>query len=89
MKIELHHAPGTAAMAPHILLTEIGRPFERVTIDTTEQTPSPLQASAAIASATFSTLPGFSPATHMRPERTRYTASRSRSVSTCSALKPV
>ena len=28
MKIQLHHAPGSAAMAPHILLTEIGADFE-------------------------------------------------------------
>lgn len=30
----LHYAPGTAAMAPHILLEEIGLPFERVLVDT-------------------------------------------------------
>ncbi len=32
--MRLHHAPGTAAMAPHILLTEIGAPFELVPVDT-------------------------------------------------------
>ncbi|HEU4458469.1 MAG TPA: glutathione S-transferase family protein [Methylibium sp.] len=31
--IELHHAPSSAAMAPHILLTEIGRPFALVPVD--------------------------------------------------------
>jgi glutathione S-transferase len=33
MKIELHHAPSSAAMAPHILLTELGLPFELVPVD--------------------------------------------------------
>lgn len=32
--IELHHAPGTAAMAPHILLEEIGAPFVLRPVDT-------------------------------------------------------
>lgn len=32
--IQLHHAAGSAAMAPHILLTEIGVPFELVPVDT-------------------------------------------------------
>ena len=50
----------------------------------------PAQAStAAIATAVASTLPEFSPATHMRPERTRYTACSSRKRSTCSAERPV
>lgn len=31
--IRLHHAPGTAAMVPHILLEEIGVPYERVPVD--------------------------------------------------------
>ena len=31
--IRLHHAPGTAAMVPHILLEEIGVPYERVSVD--------------------------------------------------------
>jgi glutathione S-transferase len=35
--IELHHAPSTAAMAPHILLTEIGVPFELRPVDTAAQ----------------------------------------------------
>lgn len=30
----LHHAPSTAAMAPHILLTELGLPFELCPVDT-------------------------------------------------------
>ncbi len=30
---QLHHAPSTAAMAPHILLEEIGAPFELVPVD--------------------------------------------------------
>jgi len=37
MKIELHHSPGSAAMAPHILLTEIGLPFTLVPVDTAAQ----------------------------------------------------
>lgn len=32
--IQLHYAPSTAAMAPHILLEEIGVPFEKVLVDT-------------------------------------------------------
>jgi glutathione S-transferase len=35
--IRLHHAPGTAAMAPLILLTEIGLPFELVPVDVDAQ----------------------------------------------------
>lgn len=35
--IELHHAPSTAAMAPHILLTEIGVPFVLRPVDTAAQ----------------------------------------------------
>lgn len=35
--IELHHAPSTAAMAPHILLTEIGVPFVLRPVDTDAQ----------------------------------------------------
>ncbi|MBN9205794.1 glutathione S-transferase family protein [Methylibium petroleiphilum] len=35
--IELHHAPSTAAMAPHILLTEIGVPFVLRPVDTATQ----------------------------------------------------
>ena len=31
--IELHYYPSTAAMVPHILLEEIGMPFERVLVD--------------------------------------------------------
>lgn len=31
--IHLHHSPGTAAMAPHIVLQELGVPFELVPID--------------------------------------------------------
>lgn len=31
--IELHYYPSTAAMVPHILLEEIGVPFERVLVD--------------------------------------------------------
>ena len=31
--IRLHHAPGTAAMVPHILLEEIGVSYERVSVD--------------------------------------------------------
>ena len=44
---------------------------------------------AAMAWAVRSTLPVFSPATHMRPERTRYTPNSSRNRSTCAVLKPV
>lgn len=35
--IQLHHAPSSAAMAPHILLTEIGVDFELVPVDTSAQ----------------------------------------------------
>jgi glutathione S-transferase len=31
--IRLHHAPSTAAMVPHILLEELGVPYERVPVD--------------------------------------------------------
>ena len=31
--IELHFYPGTAAMAPHILLEEVGGPCRRVLVD--------------------------------------------------------
>ena len=31
--IQLHHSPGTAAMIPHIVLEEIGVPYERVPLD--------------------------------------------------------
>ncbi|MBK9235541.1 MAG: glutathione S-transferase family protein [Rhodoferax sp.] len=31
--IHLHHSPGTAAMAPHIVLEELGIPFELVHVD--------------------------------------------------------
>ncbi|HZY17000.1 MAG TPA: glutathione S-transferase family protein [Ramlibacter sp.] len=31
--IQLHHYPSTAAMVPHILLEELGVPFERVHVD--------------------------------------------------------
>ena len=44
---------------------------------------------AAMALALRATLPVFSPATQMRPERSRYTACCSRSASTCAALRPV
>lgn len=32
--IQLHHSPGSAAMAPYILLEELGVPFEIVPVDT-------------------------------------------------------
>jgi glutathione S-transferase len=32
--IQLHYAPGTAGMAPHIVLEEIGVPFEKILVDT-------------------------------------------------------
>ncbi|MEO6853923.1 MAG: glutathione S-transferase family protein, partial [Rhodoferax sp.] len=32
--LQLHYAPSTAAMAPHILLEDIGLPYERVLVDT-------------------------------------------------------
>ncbi|MES2402422.1 MAG: glutathione S-transferase family protein [Pseudomonadota bacterium] len=32
--IQLHYAPSTAAMAPHILLEELGVPFEKILVDT-------------------------------------------------------
>ena len=31
--IQLHYYPGTAAMVPHILLEEIGQPYQRVLVD--------------------------------------------------------
>lgn len=34
--MQLHYAPGTAAMAPHILLQELGLPFEKVLVDTAQ-----------------------------------------------------
>ncbi len=37
IKIQLHHAPGSAAMAPHLVLTEIGLDFELVPVDTAAQ----------------------------------------------------
>ena len=35
--IELHYYPGNASLAPHILLQEIGTPFELVLVDRTKQ----------------------------------------------------
>ncbi len=34
--IRLHYAPSTAAMAPHILLEELGVPFEKILVDTAQ-----------------------------------------------------
>ncbi|SFB87328.1 glutathione S-transferase [Polaromonas sp. OV174] len=34
--IQLHYAPSTASMAPHILLEELGLPFEKVLVDTAQ-----------------------------------------------------
>jgi len=34
--IQLHHYPSTASMVPHILLEEIGVPYERVLVDRTQ-----------------------------------------------------
>lgn len=34
--IQLFYAPGTAAMAPHILLEELGMPFEKILVDTAQ-----------------------------------------------------
>jgi glutathione S-transferase len=34
--IQLHYYPSTAAMVPHILLEEIGAPYERVLVDRTQ-----------------------------------------------------
>ena len=31
--LQLHHCPSTAAMVPHVLLEEIGTPYERVPVD--------------------------------------------------------
>ncbi len=31
--IQLHHYPSTAAMVPHIVLEELGVPYERVLVD--------------------------------------------------------
>ena len=33
--IRLHHYPSTAAMVPHIVLEELGIPYERVLVDRT------------------------------------------------------
>ena len=33
--VQLHYYPSTAAMVPHIVLEEIGAPFERVLVDRT------------------------------------------------------
>ena len=35
--IQLHYYPSTAAMVPHILLEEIGAPYERVLVDRTDR----------------------------------------------------
>ena len=43
---QLHYYPSTAAMVPHILLEEIGKPFQRVLVDRTQnahKTPAYLQ----------------------------------------------
>jgi glutathione S-transferase len=34
--LQLHYFPGTASMAPHILLHELGLPFEKVLVDRTQ-----------------------------------------------------
>ena len=34
--ISLHYYPGTASMVPHILLEEIGKPYQRVLVDRTQ-----------------------------------------------------
>ena len=34
--VQLHYFPSTASMAPHILLEEIGAPYERVLVDRTQ-----------------------------------------------------
>ncbi|MEO7939753.1 MAG: glutathione S-transferase N-terminal domain-containing protein, partial [Burkholderiaceae bacterium] len=34
--MQLHYAPGTAAMAPHILVEELGLPFKKVLVDTAQ-----------------------------------------------------
>jgi glutathione S-transferase len=34
--IQLHYSPSSAAMAPHILLEELGVPFEKVLVDTSQ-----------------------------------------------------
>ncbi|RZI63666.1 MAG: glutathione S-transferase family protein [Variovorax sp.] len=36
MTLQLHYYPSTAAMVPHILLEEIGVPYERVLVDRTQ-----------------------------------------------------
>ena len=35
--IQLHHAPSSAAMVPHILLEELGTPYERVPVDVAQR----------------------------------------------------
>ena len=35
--IQLHHAPSSAAMVPHILLEELGIPYERVPVDVAQR----------------------------------------------------
>ena len=37
MSLQLHFSPSSAAMAPHILLEELGLPYERVLVDTAVQ----------------------------------------------------
>jgi len=34
--IQLHYSPGTAAMAPHILLEELGLPYDKLLVDTAQ-----------------------------------------------------
>ena len=34
--IQLHYSPGTAAMAPHILLEELGLPYDNLLVDTAQ-----------------------------------------------------
>jgi Phospholipase A1 len=65
------------ARAPH----RAGRDAQRLVVAQSS--------TAANAAAARSTLFVFKPATHMRPERTRYTACSSRKRSTCAAESPV